>query len=82
MASKPISEMTTEELQKTEKSLKLSIKFIGVILILMLASSIYLFVDKGFSATTVMPIIFIPLFTMNIANLKKIKAELSTRNHL
>lgn len=81
MASKPMSEMTTDELQKTAKSLKTSISILGVILILMTASSIYLFIDKGFSATTVMPIVFLPLFTMNIANMKKIKAEILKRDN-
>ncbi|MBL0882563.1 MAG: hypothetical protein IBJ16_04290 [Chitinophagaceae bacterium] len=81
MPSKPISEMTTEELQKTDKSLKLAIQIMGVVLVLMTASSIYIFTQKGFSTTTVLPIVFLPLFTMNMANRKKIKAELLSRNH-
>lgn len=81
MASKSISEMTTEELQKTEKFLKLATSILGVVLILMTASSVYLFIDKGFSAVTVMPIVFLPLFTMNMANMKKIKKELLIRNN-
>lgn len=81
MASKPISEMTTAELQKTEKSLKLATTILGVVLIIMIASSIYLFIKKGFSATTVMPFVFLPLFTMNMINMKKIKAELLSRDH-
>lgn len=81
MASKPISEMRIAELQKTDKSLKLAIQIMGVVLVLMIASSIYIFTQKGFSATTVLPIVFLPLFTMNMANRKKIKAELLSRNN-
>ena len=81
MASKPISEMTTEELQKTDKSLRLAIQIMGVFLVLMTASSIYIFTQKGFSATSVLPIVFLPLFTMNLANRKKVKSELIKREN-
>ncbi len=81
MASKPISEMTTEELLKTDKSLRLAIIIMGVFLVLMTASSIYIFTKKGFSATSVLPIVFLPLFTMNMANRKKVKSELIKREN-
>lgn len=80
MASKPISEMTTAELQKTAKSLKIVVAILAGTMIVMTASCVYLFIKKGFGPTTILPIVFLPLFTMNIANMKKIKAELLSRN--
>lgn len=79
MASKPIAEMTTEELKKTGKSLKIATSILCGVLVVMVASSIYLFIDKGFSASTIMPFVFLPLFILNLANLKKIKQELVSR---
>jgi len=81
MASKPISEMTTEELHKTAKSMKIIVTILVASLIVMAASAVYLFIKKGFSATTILPIVFFPLVSLNMANMKKIKAELLSRNN-
>jgi hypothetical protein len=80
MKPKPLSEFSTEELIKSEKGMKIAVIVLGVCVILMFLSGGYLFAKKGFSFSTVMPVIFLPLWLINFRNWKKLKEELSKRN--
>ncbi len=79
MAQKQISEMTTEELNKNLKLMRVAIAVISASIGVMIVSSVVSYSKKGFSVFTILPLMFVPILTMNIANMKKIKAELESR---
>jgi hypothetical protein len=79
MKPKPLSELSTEELIKMEKGMKIAVIVLGACVVLMFLSGGYLFAQKGFSFSTVMPIIFLPLWVINYRNWKKLKEELQKR---
>jgi hypothetical protein len=80
MKPKPLSELTTEELIKTEKGMKIAVIVLSAGVVLMVFSGGYLFAKKGFSTSTLLPIIFLPLWMINYRNWKKIKEELQKRS--
>lgn len=79
MAQKQLSEMTTEELNKNLKLMRVAIAVISASIGVMIVSGIVSYSKKGFSTFTILPVMFVPILTMNIANMKKIKAELDSR---
>lgn len=79
MAQKQISEMSTEELNKNLKLMRIAIAVISASIGVMIVSAIVSYSKKGFSVFTVLPLMFVPILTMNIANMKKIKTELKAR---
>ncbi len=79
MAQKQIFEMTTEELNKNLKLMRVAIAVISASIGVMIVSSVVSYSKKGFSVFTILPLMFVPILTMNIANMKKIKAELESR---
>jgi hypothetical protein len=79
MKQKPLSEMTIEELQKNEKLAKTAAILLGASIGIMLLTGIFLSLRKGFSAFSVLPVAFFPLFAVNIRNWKKMKAEIASR---
>lgn len=79
MKSPSISEMNTEVLKKNYKTMKMVIIILSVFLFIMVGSGIYITLSKGFGAVSILPFAFLPLFVLNIVNLKKIKNELITR---
>lgn len=79
MKSPPISEMNTEMLKKNYKTMKMVIIILSVFLVIMVGSGVYITLSKGFGAVSILPFAFLPLFVLNIVNLKKIKNELITR---
>lgn len=79
MAQKQFSEMTDEELKKRQKELTFALVFMAVGVLVMTISAIVSYSKKGFSTTTILPVLFTPLAISNMVNLKKIKAELALR---
>jgi hypothetical protein len=79
MKPKPLSEFTTEELVKNERGMKIAVIVLGVCVGLMFLSGGYLFAKKGFSFSSVMPLMFLPLWYINYRNWKKMKEELAKR---
>lgn len=79
MKKKKFSEMTVEELIKTQKSFKTVTYLFGVVLLLLFGLNIFLVANKGFSASNVIPIALLPIFILNMNTLKEIKRELETR---
>lgn len=82
MKQPPIAEMSTEVLKKNYKSMKTVIIILSVFMVIMVGSGIYITLSKGFGAVSVLPLAFLPLFILNIVNLKKIKNELITRGEM
>lgn len=79
MKPKPLSELTTEELVKNEKGMKIAVIILGVSVFIMFITGGYLFSQKGFTFSTVMPLMFLPLWIINYSNWKKLRAELARR---
>lgn len=79
MTQKQISEMTDEELKKRQKELTFAVVLMAVAVLVMTISAIIAYSKKGFSTTTILPLLFTPLAITNLLNLKKIKAELALR---
>nr|WP_294908038.1 hypothetical protein [uncultured Lacibacter sp.] len=79
MAQKQISEMTTEELNRNLKLMRVAIAVISASIGVMIVSAVVSYQQKGFSVFTVLPLMFVPILTMNIANMRKIKTELQSR---
>jgi hypothetical protein len=80
MKQLPLSELSQEELLKKVKTAKVAISALGGLLIVLVASTVYLTYLQGFSVFTVLPVAFLPLFIINVSNLKKIQAEIASRN--
>lgn len=80
MKQQPFSEMTVEELRKTEKQLSRTSIILTVCIAIMFLAGAFLTFRKGFSGFTVLPVAFLPIAMMNFKNLKKIRAELAARN--
>ena len=77
--SKELSEMSLDELKSQEKGQTIILSvFIGLILIMAIAGG-YLTYIKGFNVFTVLPVAFLPLVLVFFNNLKKTKAEISSR---
>lgn len=80
MKQVPLSELSQEELLKKEKTSKAANAALGGLLIVLVASTVYLTYLQGFSVFTVLPVAFLPLFILNVSNLRKIQAEIASRN--
>lgn len=76
---KNFSEMSNEELIKTQKSLKIVTYLFGVVLLLLFGLNIYLVANKGFNASNIIPIALLPIFILNMNTLKEMKKELKAR---
>jgi cytochrome b subunit of formate dehydrogenase len=72
--------LSTEELHKKAKSLKVVTIMLFIAILLMLISGIILTAKKGFNALTVTPISFLPLVIIFSAQLRKVNEELKKRN--
>jgi hypothetical protein len=81
MSKKKFSEMTTEELLKSEKSLKGVTYGFAVVLTFLFIINIYIALHKGFSATQVIPLALVPILILNLNTLKEIKKELKSRGN-
>ena len=80
MKQVPLSELNQEELLKKEKTLKAASTVLGGMLVVLAAASGYLTYLQGFSVFSVLPVAFLPIFIFNVTNLKKIQAEIASRN--
>ena len=78
--SKQLTEMSLDELKTQEKSRRfMNPIFFGVVLIMVIAGS-YLTYWDGFNIFTVLPIPFLFLVAHYYRELKKIQAEIRSRN--
>lgn len=67
------------ELLKKEKSAKITTYILFVILAVALSFSVYNYLEKGFSNTTLMPVFALALLITNFATLRSIKKEMEVR---
>lgn len=80
MKQTPLSELSQEQLKLKEKTLKAAIGVLSGMLLVLFAVTGYLTYIKGFSVFTVLPFVFLPIFLINIMNLKKVRSEITSRN--
>ncbi|RKR09438.1 hypothetical protein C8C83_1071 [Flavobacterium sp. 90] len=81
MKTKRFSEMTTEELLKSEKTSKITTYTFAGILFLLFLVNIFLFSKKGFTASLVIPFALLPILFLNFKTLNDIKKELKSREN-
>lgn len=80
MTQEELKKLSTEELKKKAKLMKLAVGFIAASMIIMATSGIILSIRKGFSAQSVTAIAFFPLVIIFSSQLKKINEELKSRD--
>ena len=76
---KQLSEMSVEELNQQQKSIKFVTGVMIGALIAMGAIGVFLTFQKGFSVFTILPVCFLPLAIINFKKLKEIREELRLR---
>lgn len=79
MKPQPLTELSTEELKKKAKTLKLATIYIAISVVGMLVCGIIVSMKKGFSALTVTPLGFAPLLIIFSSQLKQVNNELKKR---
>ena len=80
MQEEPLNKLSLEVLKAREKMLKISVSLIIASIIVMTIAGIFLTYKNGFSVFTVLPIIFLSIVVINANNLKKVKAEIASRD--
>ena len=76
---KSLNKLSTEELKRKEKGMKIAIATFGGMLIVMLFASMIMMIRDGFSVFVAVPIAFLPLFAALLNQLKKIRAEIENK---
>jgi Flp pilus assembly protein TadB len=79
MNKKNPSEMSNEELLKTEKTLKPITYLLAICILFLFVLNLYLSFTKGFSASHVIPIALLPIVILNFKALKEVKKEIVMR---
>ncbi len=79
MKQPSLDQFTIGELKNKEAVLKRTTPILGLSLVLMSAASVFLTVRGGFGVFSILPVIFLPLFIVNVQNLKKIRDEIARR---
>lgn len=80
MKNKKLSETSTEELQKTKKSLQTITGILLGTLIVLFVLSLYITFTKGFTPLMIMPIALLPIAILNFGTVNKINKEIESRN--
>ena len=76
---KKLTGLEDEELLKKEKSARITTYVLFVILLAARGFSIYNYLEKGFSNTTIMPVFALALLLTNFSTLRSIKKEMEMR---
>ncbi|MBL7886229.1 MAG: hypothetical protein JNJ52_05745 [Flavobacterium sp.] len=80
MKKEDYSKYSIEDLIKKEKTAKVATIALGALIVMQFFPCLYLTYKQGFNVFTVLPFTFLPLLMVNILTLKKIKAEMNSRN--
>jgi hypothetical protein len=79
MQKQPYANLTLDELKSREKMLKTAVSLITASILVMTIAGAFITYKQGFSVFTVLPIVFISIVLINLANLKKVRAEIAAR---
>jgi hypothetical protein len=80
MKKEDYSQYSIEELTKKEKTAKVATITLGVVVFLQFLVGLFLTYKQGFSIFIVLPFTFLPILIVNISTMKKIRAEIDSRN--
>lgn len=80
MKTKKYIDMSDEELLKNYKLIKNINAMLAGMLLFLLVINIFLAFKNGFSVLSTVPVALLPIFIININNIKEIKKELTSRN--
>jgi hypothetical protein len=80
MESKKLQDLSTEELQKREKTTKFSTGMLAGVLLMLFCLQMYKGITKGFNSLIAVPFALLPILLLNFKNLKDIKKELDARS--
>lgn len=80
MKKEDYSQQSLDELIKREKTARIATITLGVLVFFQLVVGLFLTFKNGFGVFTILPITFLPILMINVASLKKIKAEIKSRN--
>ncbi len=80
MKTKKPSEMSIQELLKTQKTIQATIKILILVAILLLIVIAFLFLKKGFFSLTIFPFSMASVAITNSNSLKEIEQEIRSRN--
>ncbi|MEZ7527113.1 redox-active disulfide protein 2 [Cloacibacterium normanense] len=79
MKNEKLTDKSTEELKKTEKSLKAITGILLGSLIVLFGLSLYINFTKGFTPLTIIPIALLPIAIVNFNTINNIKKEINSR---
>jgi uncharacterized membrane protein YccF (DUF307 family) len=79
MTPQSLDTLSVDELKKKEKVVKTTTGVLIGSVIVMIGAGLYLTIEQGFNAFTILPIAFLPMLMMNFRQLKAIRAELAKR---
>ncbi|SFQ22962.1 hypothetical protein SAMN05444144_10267 [Flavobacterium akiainvivens] len=71
--------MPDAKLLNLEKTVKAVLYMFAAAIVIMLITTIYTSVTRGFSAVSVLPVAFLPILLLNVNNLNEIKKEIKAR---
>ena len=76
---KKLTNLNDGDVLKKEKSARISTYVLLTILLVALTFSIYNYLEKGFSNTSIMPVFALALLLTNYSTLRSIKKEMDVR---
>jgi len=80
MKTRKPADLNDFELIRDEKKYKFLTIAMFIAIAILIASGIFFSSQKGFSATSVMPIAFLPILIVNITTWNALKKEIKLRN--
>ena len=80
MKNMKMNALSDEELRKKQKLLKVTTYILGGTLFFLLCLRIITIIMEGFKATSIIPIVLLPILIINFKKLNEIKEELKSRN--
>lgn len=79
MKQEELSAMSLDDLKKKAKTLKFTAGLLLGMVLTMAVIGIYLYLERGFSATTVLPIAFMPMVIIFLSMHKAVQTEIAKR---
>lgn len=80
MAGKKLQEMSSEKLLEQKKAIGFLVGLLTGALLALLAITIYISINQGFTPLFIVPFALLPILLLNVNTLRGIKKELRSRN--
>lgn len=79
MKKKDLSNLSTDFLQKKEKSIKAITGMLAITLMALFVISLYMTIRESFTPLLIVPIALLPILILNIKSINNINRELDSR---